>query len=108
MSNLEELLSFQIKAAKLPSPDREYKFCPNRRWRADFCWPEDGLICEGEGGGYTNGRHTRGKGFENDCEKYNIATILGFSVLRVTASHIRSGQALNWVVAMLKKGNWDE
>ena len=38
-TELEDALAFQVKLAKLPTPEREYKFHPSRRWRFDFAWP---------------------------------------------------------------------
>lgn len=103
MSVLEKLLWQHLKWAKLPLPIVEYKFHPTRQWRADFCWLEEKLIVEVEGGIYTQGRHVRGKGYEADCEKYNHAVILGFKLLRVTSKHIQSGEALNWIENILLK-----
>jgi len=105
MSKLEEELDLQLKLAKFPTPIREYRIFANvkkvglikKKSRCDFVWPEHMLIVEVEGGIWTNGRHVRGTGFINDCEKYNEATLLGYKVLRVTAEHIKTGQALNWI-----------
>ena len=97
MSALEETLALHIRAVGLPEPIREYKFDPKRRWRADFAWPEIMLLVEVEGGHWTGGRHTRGAGFEADCEKYNEAALFGWRVIRVTGSHIKSGLAIQLV-----------
>lgn len=91
----------QIKALNLPEPVLEYRFCEGRRWRADFCWPKKKLIVEFEGAVFTQGRHTRGRGFENDCTKYNTATLLGYRVLRFTARHVKSGQAIQMIAQAL-------
>ena len=96
MSDLEGLLRWQMKAVGLV-PEQEYRFHPTRRWRSDFAFPDEKLLIEVEGGTYTHGRHTRGKGFEDDCEKYNAATELGFRVLRYTGKMIKSGQALEQI-----------
>ena len=63
-------------------------------WRFDFAYKEFKIAVEVEGGIYTNGRHVRGKGFENDCEKYNNALVLGWRVLRFTSAHVKSGEGL--------------
>jgi hypothetical protein len=94
LSHLEETLSFQMQAAELPAPEREYSFFPGRKWRADFAWPTRRLLVEVEGGVYSGGRHTTGPGFERDCEKYNAAALSGWVVLRFTGRLIESGEAL--------------
>ena len=98
-SNLERALAVQMEMVKISDFDMEYKFHPTRRWRFDFCWPQDEIMLavEVEGGIWTNGRHTRGSGFEKDCEKYNEASLLGYTVIRVTGGHIENGMALNWI-----------
>jgi len=76
---------------------REYRFTPDRRWRFDFAWPDLKVALEVEGGAFINGRHNRGAAFEADCEKYNVATALGWRVLRVTPRMVDDGRALNWI-----------
>jgi very-short-patch-repair endonuclease len=72
------------KANKLPIPEKEYRFCPERRWRFDYAYPDVKIAIEQEGGAYSGGRHTRGSGFIKDMEKYNKAVMLGWRVLRYT------------------------
>ena len=43
-------LETQIRAVGLPPPVTEYRFHPERRWRADFAWPEKKLLVEVDGG----------------------------------------------------------
>lgn len=62
----------------------EHQFHTERRWRFDYAIPSAMVAIEVEGGIYTKGRHTRGKGFEADIEKYNTAESMGWHVLRVT------------------------
>ena len=90
LSNLEAafLVSWRLFGSLEPAfkePECEYRFHPVRRWRFDFAWPTVQVAVEMEGGIWTRGRHTRGKGFEADCEKYNAATALGWRVFRCTA-----------------------
>lgn len=70
------------------TPVREYPFHPTRKWRFDFAWPDVKVAVEIEGGIYKIGRHQRPEGFRKDCEKYNEATRLGWSVLRFTPSDL--------------------
>lgn len=72
--------------------EREFRFEPKRRWRADWYIPAHKILLEYEGstwGGY--GRHVRGVGYGKDCEKYNHAQILGYKVLRFTSDMVVSG-----------------
>ena len=73
---------------------REYEFHPSRRFRFDFAWPDAKVAVEIEGGTYSAGRHSRGPGFEADCEKYAEAAILGWRVLRVTTAMVIDGRAI--------------
>lgn len=93
----EEVFLWHLTATKLPAPLEEYRFHPKRRWRFDFAWPDKMIAVEVEGGTFTGGRHTRGKGFEQDCEKYCEATLLGWRVLRFTTKQVNSGYALGSV-----------
>lgn len=81
----------------LPPYVTEHRFHPTRRWRFDYAWPEIKLAVEVHGGTYSNGRHTRGGGFIVDREKMNEAAIYGWTVLEVTAAHVRSGQMRQWL-----------
>ena len=81
-SELEMQFKLMIRALKLPEPEEEYKFHPDRRWRFDFAYPDKKIAIEIEGGVYSRGRHTRPIGFIKDCEKYNAATMLGWRILR--------------------------
>ena len=94
MSELEETLLWQLKAAKLPQPLREYRFALPRRWRFDLAFLPHKVAVEVEGGVWTHGRHTRGAGYEADCEKYSEAALLGWKVLRVTGRMVQNGKAL--------------
>lgn len=68
----------------------EFKFCPTRKWRADWKVSKDGreVLIEYEGIISEKARHTGIQGYSNDCEKYNKAQILGYTVLRYTALNI--------------------
>lgn len=81
-SRLEWAVEMRLKAAGLPVPEKQFKFHPTRKWTADFAYPKYKILIEIEGGVWISGRHTRGAGFINDCEKYSQAAILGWRVLR--------------------------
>ena len=63
---------------------KEYRFAPPRKWRFDYAYPEFKIAIEIDGGIWTQGRHTRGKGFKGDMEKFNEAAKNGWLVLKFT------------------------
>ncbi|QOW46951.1 MULTISPECIES: hypothetical protein [Acinetobacter] len=73
----------------------EFQFNPERRWRADFYIVGSNVLIEVEGGIWSSGRHTRGKGYIADMEKYNSATALGYSVYRYSTEQVKSGKAID-------------
>jgi hypothetical protein len=83
---------YALHGADLPALKTEYRFHPVRMWRFDFAIISGGLkiAIEVEGGVYSGGRHTRGKGFIEDCYKYNSATVLGWRLLRYTSEHLKN------------------
>lgn len=101
MSLGEETLLIQLRALKLPAPEREYRFAPPRRWRFDLCYPDRALAIECEGGTWSGGRHTRGAGYAKDLEKYNQAVVMGWRVLRYTTDQIVSGAAVAQIAEAL-------
>lgn len=82
MSALESTFAAMLRGAKIRGFVREYRFHPKRKWRGDFCNVDTMVMVEVEGGVWTQGRHLRGRGFINDCEKYNTATAMGWRVFR--------------------------
>ena len=100
MTELEDAMATVIRQiqlsgdrAWLPDPVTEHRFHDTRKWRFDFAWPDVNTAVEVEGGTWSGGRHTRGAGFANDCEKYNEATRLGWRVYRFTSDMIDDGRA---------------
>ncbi|SSO21328.1 Protein of uncharacterised function (DUF559) [Acinetobacter nosocomialis] len=89
----ETVLATHLKACKI-SFEKEYKFHPTRKWRADFFITGTKILVEVEGGIWSGGRHTRGKGYLGDMEKYNEASAMGFTVLRFSTEQVKSGLAL--------------
>lgn len=72
-----------LAAAGAPPYEQQFKFHPKRRWMFDFAWQQWKLAVEIEGGIFVRGRHVSPSGFVKDCEKYNEAAVLGWTVLRV-------------------------
>jgi hypothetical protein len=92
--------SFDVWCAQLglPVPIAEHRFHPIRRWRFDWCWIDERIAVEQEGGVWSQGRHTRGKGFLADMHKYNSAAALGWRLFRFSPQQIASGEATRFLV----------
>jgi very-short-patch-repair endonuclease len=104
-SKLEEILNLQIFENRLPEPTTQFKFLNNRKFKADFAWPNYKIIVEVEGGTWlgSKGGHTNGKGYENNCEKYNLATFEGWKVYRFTGKMVKSRKAIKFLKEVFKE-----
>ena len=83
--------------------EKEYMFHHTRKWRFDFAFVKEKVAVEVQGGIYTKGAHVRGRGYEKDREKTNEASLMGWIVIEVTPKHIKNGQAIGWVIDILKE-----
>ncbi|MGM9794934.1 MAG: hypothetical protein ACI3ZZ_01760 [Candidatus Aphodosoma sp.] len=81
---------------------KELQFYKPRRWRFDYAIPKYKIALEVEGGVWTGGRHTRGKGFLGDIDKYNTATLLGWRVFRCTPNQLLQSSTLNIIKCAIK------
>lgn len=81
--------------------EREFTFAKiiGRKWRFDYVIVADrriegrGVAIEIEGAIWAKGRHTRGKGYQGDLDKYNHATMMGYRVLRFSTEDVLRGRA---------------
>lgn len=64
--------------------EKEYRFHPERKFRFDFAIPQYKIAIEYEGIFAYKSRHTTVTGYSTDTEKYNLAVIAGWKVLRYT------------------------
>lgn len=87
------LLGAMLRARYGKELRAEFRFCPGRRFRADWYIPSLNVLIEYEGIFAVKSRHTSLAGYSADCEKYNLATVLGFRVLRYTAQNYAQAQA---------------
>ncbi|MCT9189078.1 endonuclease domain-containing protein [Acinetobacter baumannii] len=85
--------------------EQEYKFHPTRKWRADFLITGTKILIEVEGGIWSGGRHTRGKGYIGDMEKYNSAAMMGFTVLRFSTEQVKAGVAIKQIEQLVGDKN---
>jgi very-short-patch-repair endonuclease len=89
----------------------EHKFHPVRHWRFDFAHVATKIAIEIEGGSglvktktgkRVLGHHVQKEGYQNDCEKYNEATRLGWKVFRLTAAMVNATE-LEKISAFIKQ-----
>ena len=97
----EAALIQQLKTLKIEF-EQEFQFHTSRKWRADLHIKNTKLLIEVEGGIWSGGRHTRGKGYLGDMEKYNAATMMGFQVLRFSTEQVTSGFAIKQIEGLVK------
>jgi len=103
MSDLEHELLLQLRAVGL-NPKRQYQFHPQRKFRADFAWPEHRLIVEVMGSTWIpNTGHTSGRGIQRDYEKSNLAQLMGYTYLQFTRKDIEDGTALSTIEEVIRR-----
>ncbi len=102
----EELMALQLRSMNIEFTT-EFKFCDTRKWRADFRILNTQILVEVEGGIHSGGRHTRGKGYEKDMEKYNWATANGWLVHRFSTEKVKKGEAIKDILALLSGGDFN-
>ena len=85
------IFRYQLILHNIDIPESEYMFAKElkRKFRFDYCYSKHKLAIEIEGGIWINGRHNRASGFIKDMEKYNIACVLGYRILRFTIQDLK-------------------
>lgn len=99
-NEFEAKLARELKALKI-NFEQEFRFHPKRKWKADFHLIGKKILIEVEGGIWSGGRHTRGKGYIGDMEKYNSATMMGYQVIRFSTEQVKSGSAIEQIEKMV-------
>jgi very-short-patch-repair endonuclease len=92
-SKLESTFLLLWRVAQGPPLEREFRFHPERKWRADFAHISSRTLIEIEGGIFLpgGGRHNRGSGYATDAGKYLEAVLGGWRVIRLTAKQLELG-----------------
>ena len=117
LSSGEELFALHCRAHGLLPPVREHMFAcetHGRKWRFDFSWKSfmvaveiEGLVLRfKDGKPVVSGRHATAKGFAEDCRKYAIAAILGWTVLRFNQALVKDGTAIDLTMQLLTARGW--
>ncbi len=101
---VEDRLLLQLKAWRLPTPEREVRFHPTRLWRFDLAWREFKLAVEVDGITHGQaGRHQQAHGFENDRAKDLAARELGWDLIHVTPRQVLAGEAVQAIARALER-----
>lgn len=99
-----------------PLPKFEFRFCPPRRFAFDVAWPAERVALEFEGGLYGKGKpcpvcdrkpvagHSSIERIKSDIEKYNLAAVGGWRLLRCTPDQAGSGEVFRWLDEMFRPG----
>ena len=106
-NHLRDLAFLQLlKDAKLPVPESEFRFHPERKWRFDFAYVEQKIAIEIEGALYVKNKgHNSVTGILRDIEKYNEAAILGWKLIRIPSHEIHKAKTIDLIIRALNKEN---
>ena len=96
MNPAEDLLAIHLDELGL-AYERQFRYVPGRRFRADFALPAYRLLIEVAGGVYTRKAHGSVTGVLADIDRLNRGTILGWRMLRVTPQMVEDGTAKEMV-----------
>ena len=102
-SRLEKRFEMLWEAHGGPLLEKEHRFHPVRKWRADFAHLPSRTLIEIEGGIYVNGRHNRGAGFAADLEKYLEAGLSGWRLIRLGPNEL-TGEIIARLVTLVQAG----
>lgn len=90
MNGENERLLYEILNEQYPGQwQNEFKVIEGRKFRFDCANPTLKIAIEIEGGLWLTGRHNRPLGMIQDMEKYNLAVVEGWKVLRYAPETIR-------------------
>lgn len=97
-SDIEEMMHSQILVSGLPIPVRQHNYLPDRSYKGDFMWPERKIALEVDGSVH------RIKGtFSVSFERAYLLLMAGWTVLHVGGHEVRSGEALQWIKAVIER-----
>lgn len=81
-----------VQNPAMPRPVLEHVFHEGRKFRFDLAWPDRRLAVEVDGS-----VHRIRERFDSDIEKYQLAFLGGWRVLRVSTLQVRKNEACQFV-----------
>lgn len=98
MSLIDSLVDAQAKEAGWPAPEREVRYVPSRKFRADYGWMGRRVLLEVQGGVFmAKSGHSGIAGIMRDIERGNFASAYGYRLIRLTPSQLRKGELTAWL-----------
>lgn len=96
-----QIVSAYYRQELVLTPDFEWRFHPDRKWRFDIVFlPESAKVAvEVQGGAFVYGAHSRGAGMIKDMEKLRAALELGWLVTYCTPEDV----CMLWMVEHVRK-----
>ncbi len=91
----EAELALHFRCYSIPV-ERQYRFCPTRKWAADFCLPDRKLVIEVDGM-----VHRIKERFIADIERSNWLALNGWTLLRYSTKMVIDGTAIRDVLRFL-------
>jgi len=76
-----------------------------RKWRADFCWPQEKVIVELQGGVWFKGQsgHGNAKGLLRDYAKAVTAQAAGWLFFPLAAPHVKEDRYLDLIANAIRQ-----
>lgn len=90
MSHLERGFSVIWELYGTVPAESQVIFHPQRGWLLDFAWVSRLIALEIQGGTFSRGRHSRGKGQAEDAAKNNAAVMMGWRMLYATTDMLKN------------------
>ena len=87
---IKKVLWVLHREGTIPEYVEEHQFDPVRKYRFDWAIPELKIAIEYEGIFSKKSGHTTVSGYTKDCDKYNLATVHGWKILRYTAKNYKN------------------
>lgn len=95
LEKLEERLGLALENAGIVH-EKQYAWCPGRKFRADYAVPEKRLLIELDGAVH----RIKGR-FKADQEKRQLAILHGWTMLPIATDQVRKGTAVELIKRVL-------
>lgn len=97
-----------VKAHGLPEPETEVVFLPPRKFKADYCWRDERIVVEKNGGVFMRnaktgaGAHALPSNILRDYEKCNLAQLAGWTYLQFTPKQLLQTETIEMLKTVFR------